>query len=238
MAEQLKLPKHVAIVMDGNGRWAKQRDLPRIEGHKAGVTAARKIVEYCGEVGIPYLTLYAFSSENWHRPKDEVMGLMKILYHYLTQDADVLIKNEVCLRVIGVVDKLPVYVQKAVQHLCHQTKDFSKLYLTIALSYGSRDEIIRACKKVSVDVAKGKICADDIDEAVFSKQLDTHGLPDPDLFIRTSGEMRLSNFLLWQLSYAELYFTDVFWPDFSEEHLAKALTEFQQRERRFGSVLD
>ena len=228
------LPKHIAIVMDGNGRWANQKGLSRMEGHKAGVDAALEIVKYCGELKIPYLTLYAFSSENWHRPSEEVLGLMSLLYGYLTKESDSLIKNGVSLHTIGASDRLPELVRKALFSVCEKTKGGTRLHLTLALSYGARNEITRAVQKIASDVQDGLISLEKIDETLVSNYLDTKQMPDPDLWIRTSGEMRLSNFLLWQLSYAELYVTPVYWPDFTRIEFDKALYDFQVRERRFG----
>jgi undecaprenyl diphosphate synthase len=228
------LPKHVAIVMDGNGRWANQKGLSRMDGHRAGVDAAVEIVKYCGELEIPYLTLYAFSSENWRRPTEEVLGLMSLLYGYLTKESDSLVKNGVSLHTIGASNRLPELVQKALASVCEKTKEGTRLHLTLALSYGARDEITRAVKKIAIDVQNGLIAIDKINEALVSDYLDTQKTPDPDLWIRTSGEMRLSNFLLWQLSYAELYVTPVYWPDFTCTEFDKALSDFYVRERRFG----
>lgn len=230
------LPKHVAIVMDGNGRWAKQRGMSRIEGHKAGVDAALDIMKYCGELKIPYLTLYAFSSENWKRPDDEILGLMKLLYGYLTKESDSLLKNDVSLRTIGTVDRLPKMVQKALKTVCEKTKHGRRLHLTLALSYGSRNEITRAVKQISKDVKNNLLEVDDICEDLISDYLDTKDIPDPDLLIRTGGEMRLSNFLLWQLSYTELFVSKTYWPGFNRAEFDQALDSFEKRERRFGDI--
>ncbi len=228
------LPKHIAIVMDGNGRWANKKGLSRMEGHKAGVDAALEIVKYCGELKIPYLTLYAFSSENWRRPTEEVLGLMSLLYGYLTKESDSLVKNGVSLHTIGASNRLPELVQNALSEVCEKTKAGTRLHLTLALSYGARDEITRAVQKIASDVQNGLIAIDKINETLVSEYLDTRKMPDPDLWIRTSGEMRLSNFLLWQLSYAELYVTPAYWPDFTRSEFDKALSDFYARERRFG----
>ena len=230
------LPQHIAIVMDGNGRWAKRKGQSRLEGHKAGVDAALDVVKYCGELRIPYLTLYAFSSENWQRPNEEVLGLMKLLYGYLTKESDSLVKNGISLHTIGAIDHLPKMVQKALLSVCEKTKQGTRLHLTLALSYGSRDEITRAIQKISKDVLNGELEINKINEELIGCYLDTKGTPDPDLWIRTGGEMRLSNFLLWQLSYAELFVSSVFWPDFNRTEVNKALEAFQQRERRFGRI--
>ncbi|MES2504135.1 MAG: isoprenyl transferase [Myxococcota bacterium] len=228
------LPKHIAIIMDGNGRWAKQRGLGRLEGHRAGTDSAADIVRYAGELGISYLTLYAFSSENWSRPKEEISGLMNLLKNYLKKDASELIEKGVRVRTIGSTDKLPLMLQRSLSAICEKTKHGTKLNLTLALSYGSRDEIVKASQKIAQDVVDKKIAIKNISEQLFEKYLETKDLPDPDLFIRTSGEMRLSNFLLWQLSYSELYITPVFWPDFKRANLDEALESYASRNRRFG----
>lgn len=226
------MPKHVAIVMDGNGRWATSRGLTRMQGHSAGVDAAIDIVKYCGKLGISYLTLYAFSSENWQRPKTEVTGLMTLLHSYLTKEADSLVENGVRVQTIGVTNRLPVIVQTALEAVKRKTAKGNKLHLTLALSYGAKDEITRAVKTIVDDQIK----SEDINESLISQYLDTAGTPDPDLWIRTSGEMRLSNFLLWQISYSELYVTPTYWPDFNRHELDLALEEFQRRQRRFGQT--
>jgi undecaprenyl diphosphate synthase len=228
------LPNHLAIVMDGNGRWATQRGLSRMDGHRAGVDVALDIVKYCGELKIPYLTLYTFSSENWTRPADEVSGLMGLLQGYLTKKIDTLIENGVRLTTIGVMERLPGAVQSALKRVCEQTAGGTRMHLTLALSYGSRDEITRAVKKIAVQIEQGELTSQSISEDLISKHLDTHGTPDPDFWIRTSGEMRLSNFLLWQLSYAELYVSPAYWPDFKRNELDLALHDFAGRQRRFG----
>lgn len=233
-SEKIPVPHHVAIIMDGNGRWATAKGLPRLEGHRAGAKTALKIVEHCGKLGVKYVTLYTFSSENWGRPHDEVSGLMKILHRYLVSQKKDLIKNEVSLNAIGDTGKLPVEVQKALKQVEEETKHFKKVRLTLALSYGSRDEITRAMKKIASRVQAGELSVNDINEDLIAQSLDTGSLPDPDFWIRTSGEFRLSNFLLWQLSYAELYVTNKFWPDFSNNDLEQAFLDFGRRERRFG----
>ena len=230
------LPKHIAIIMDGNGRWAKARGLSRLDGHRSGVDSATEIVRYCGELGIPYLTLYAFSSENWRRPPEEVFGLMGIMRDYLSKDSSELVEKGVRVQVIGAVDKLPKALQIALSQICEKTKHGTKLHLTLALSYGSRAEITQAAQKMARDVLEKKIALSDFSEDLLASYLETHNLPDPDLFIRTSGEMRLSNFLLWQLSYSELYMTPVLWPDFKRADLDKALESYADRERRFGDA--
>ena len=230
MINDITLPKHVAIIMDGNGRWAKKRGLPRTFGHKSGTENVRKIVKYCSQVGVEYLTVYAFSTENFKRPKEEVSALMKLLVEYFNKETDGLRKNGIRLNVIGDTSYFSPAVQKAIKNGLEKTKDCTKLVFTIALAYGSRAEIVNAIKEI---VASG---VDKIDEETISKYLYTKDLPDPDLIIRTSGEERLSNFLLYQAAYSEFYFTDVLWPDFNEEELDKALAEFSRRNRRYGGV--
>jgi undecaprenyl diphosphate synthase len=230
------LPQHVAIIMDGNGRWAKQRSLPRIEGHRQGAESARTIIRTAGELGIKYLTLYAFSAENWNRPKDEVDALMKYLIHYLKTETPELNKNNVRLEVIGQIYRLPENVQ---EHLKKSIATLSKnngLTLVMALSYGSRIEIVDAVRGIAEKVKRGKLDPADITEQVFAQHLYTRNIPDPDLLIRTSGEMRVSNFLLWQISYAELVITPTLWPDFRKPQFFDALEEYARRHRRFGGV--
>jgi len=230
------LPRHVAVIMDGNGRWAKQRGLPRIEGHRQGAESARAIIRVAGELGIKYLTLYAFSAENWNRPKDEVDALMKYLIHYLKTETPELNKNNVRLEVIGQIWRLPDNVQ---EHLKKSIATLSKnngLTLVMALSYGSRIEIVDAVRSIAEKVRRGELETADINEQVISQHLWTRGIPDPDLLIRTSGEMRVSNFLLWQISYAELVITPTFWPDFRKPQFFAALDEYARRHRRFGGV--
>ena len=230
------LPKHVAIIMDGNGRWAKQRGLPRIEGHRQGAESARTIIRTAGELGIKYLTLYAFSVENWNRPKDEVDALMKYLIHYLKTETPELNKNNVRLEVIGQIWRLPENVQ---EHLRKSIQTLSKnngLTLIMALSYGSRTEIVDAVRRIAEEAKKGRLEPADITETVVSQHLWTRNFPDPDLLIRTSGEMRVSNFLLWQISYSELVITPTLWPDFRKPQLFVALEEYARRHRRFGGV--
>lgn len=228
------IPRHLAIIMDGNGRWAQQRHLPRIVGHQKGVEAVRQIVEECCSLKVEYLTLYAFSSENWGRPADEVSALMGLLASYLTSELKTLLSNRIRLNVIGDAGKLPKNIRKSLDKTIERTKENDSMTLTLALSYGARDEILRACKAVAGQVSRGELQPADITEELFAGELDTDGIPDPDFLIRTSGEMRISNFLLWQMAYSELYFSDVFWPDFSREELHKALHEFGRRQRRFG----
>jgi undecaprenyl diphosphate synthase len=230
------LPQHVAIIMDGNGRWAKQRSLPRVEGHRQGAESARTIIRTSGELGIKYLTLYAFSAENWNRPKDEVDALMKYLIHYLKTETPELNKNNVRLEVIGQIYRLPENVQ---EHLRKSIATLSKnngLTLVMALSYGSRIEIVDAVRAIAEKVKRGKLDPADINEQVFAQHLYTRNIPDPDLLIRTSGEMRVSNFLLWQISYAELVITPTLWPDFRKPQFFDTLEEYARRHRRFGGV--
>ncbi|HEX4342146.1 MAG TPA: isoprenyl transferase [Verrucomicrobiae bacterium] len=230
------LPKHVAVIMDGNGRWAKQHGLPRVEGHRRGADSAREIIRTAGEIGIKYLTLYAFSAENWNRPKDEVDALMKYLIHYLKTETPELNKNNVRLEVIGQIWRLPENVQ---DHLRKSIATLSKnngLTLVMALSYGSRIEIVDAVRQIAEKAKQGKIDVADINEKVISDHLWTRNIPDPDLLIRTSGEMRVSNFLLWQISYAELVITPTFWPDFRKAQFFGALEEYARRHRRFGGI--
>jgi undecaprenyl diphosphate synthase len=230
------LPRHVAIIMDGNGRWAKQRILPRIEGHRQGAESARAIIRAAGELGIKYLTLYAFSVENWNRPKDEVDALMKYLVHYLKTETSELNKNNVKLEVIGQIYRLPENVQDHLKKAIHTLSKNNGLTLIMALSYGGRTEIVDAVRSIASKVKQGKLDPADITEQVFSQHLYTHNIPDPDLLIRTSGEMRVSNFLLWQISYAELVITPTFWPDFRKPQFFQALEEYARRHRRFGGI--
>ncbi|MEM6894560.1 MAG: isoprenyl transferase [Bacteroidota bacterium] len=231
-----RLPKHVAIIMDGNGRWAKQRGRLRIFGHENGVEAVRQTVENCARLSIDFLTLYAFSTENWNRPKKEVQTLMKLLVSSLKKELDTLNKNNIRLRTIGNIDSLPQKAQKELEEVMQKTEKNSGMTLTLALSYGSREELKTAVKAISVKVKNNIISTDNIDDTVINTHLYTHFLPDVDLLIRTSGEHRISNFLLWQIAYAELFFIDVFWPDFREHHLVQAILSYQNRERRFGKT--
>jgi len=232
--DQNNLPRHIAIIMDGNGRWAKQHAMGRIRGHKKGAQAVRTTVTACRELGISYLTLFAFSSENWGRPSDEINALMSLLEDYLDQEASTMQKQEIKLTTIGDIDRLYSPVQKKLLDVKKLTEHNDKMVLNLALSYGGRDEMIAAVKKMISDHADGKLKMDDINQDLVSRYLYTGGMPDPDLLIRTSGEYRISNFLLWQLAYAELYFTDVLWPDFKKDDLFRAIAVYQSRERRFG----
>jgi len=231
-----KLPRHIAIIMDGNGRWAKQRGKHRIFGHENGVTAVKQTVETCAEMDIKYLTLYAFSTENWNRPKTEVQTLMKLLVYALKKEVKTLNKNNIRLNAIGNIDTLP---KKAYRELCEvmeKTGHNTRMVLTLALSYGGREEIKNAVLQLASKVKNNIISLENIDESIINQHLYTQNLPDVDLLIRTSGEHRVSNFLLWQIAYAELYFTDTLWPDFTKEHLLEALLNYQKRERRFGKT--
>jgi undecaprenyl diphosphate synthase len=230
------LPRHVAIIMDGNGRWAKQRSLPRIEGHRQGAESARTIIRTAGELGVKYLTLYAFSAENWNRPKDEVDALMKYLIHYLKTETPELNKNNVRLEVIGQIYRLPENVQEHLRKSIATLSKNSGLTLVMALSYGSRIEIVDAVRRIAEKARDGKLEPADINEEVISQHLWTRNIPDPDLLIRTSGEMRVSNFLLWQISYAELVITPTLWPDFRKPQFFAALEDYARRHRRFGGV--
>ena len=230
------LPRHLAIIMDGNGRWAKQRGKLRVFGHENGVKAVRNTVENCAKIGIDYLTLYAFSTENWKRPKMEVDTLMRLLVSTLKKELATLNKNDIRLNAIGNVQALPEKVHLELQEVMTKTKSNSGMTLTLALSYGSREEIKQAVQCLASKVKNNIISPENIDETVINSHLYTHDLPDVDLLIRTSGERRISNFLLWQIAYAELYFVDAFWPDFSEEHLVSAILSYQNRERRFGKI--
>jgi len=230
------LPKHIAIIMDGNGRWAKQKGKLRVFGHEHGAKTVKKIVEACGSLGIENLTLYTFSTENWSRPKLEVETLMRLLVSSLKKELNTLIKNNIKLRAIGSLESLPSLAQKELLEVIGKTKDNSKMTLTLALSYGSREELKNAIVQISTKVKNNIISPDSIDESIINNHLYTHDLPDVDLLIRTSGEHRISNFLLWQIAYAELYFTKTLWPDFTKEDMNRALLEFANRNRRYGGV--
>ena len=230
------LPQHVAVIMDGNGRWAKKKGAMRIFGHRNAVQAVKDVTEGCGELGIKYLTLYAFSTENWSRPKDEVDGLMELLVNTIKQEIKTLSDNNVRLITIGDTSQLPGDCQKNLGWAIDKTKNNTGLSLILALSYSGRWEITRAVKKLAEEVASGKLKPADINERVIENYLQTSGIPDPELLIRTSGELRVSNFLLWQIAYSELYITPTLWPDFRKEHLYEAVLSYQQRERRFGKT--
>jgi undecaprenyl diphosphate synthase len=237
--EKLKkgdIPVHVSIIMDGNGRWAKKRNLPRIAGHNEGVESVRDTVEACGQLGIKYLTLYAFSTENWKRPQEEVSMLMRLLMRALRDETDKLHKNNVCVHTIGETSSLPLKVQEELYDAIERTKNNTGLNLLLALSYSGRWDLTEAVKKIAAEVRCGAIDAEDINEEHISKSLSTNSVPDPDLLIRTSGEFRISNFLLWQLAYSEICISECYWPDFRREELYEAIRSYQQRERRFGMV--
>jgi undecaprenyl diphosphate synthase len=229
-----KLPRHIAIIMDGNGRWAKQHALGRIMGHQKGVEAVRKTVRLCREIGIQYLTLYAFSVENWLRPDQEVAALMQILRQYLRSELAEMMENDIRLHAIGDIDGLQAPVRKLLAETMARTAGNRGMVLNLALSYGGQDEIIRAVRRIADDVREGKLAAEDITRESFAAYLYTAGIPDPDLLIRTSGEFRISNFLLWQSAYTEFYFTEVLWPDFDKKDLFAAIADYQRRERRYG----
>ncbi|WP_020696075.1 isoprenyl transferase [Reyranella massiliensis] len=229
-------PHHVAIIMDGNGRWAKARGLPRVAGHRRGADAVRRVVRGAGELGIPVLTLFAFSTENWARPPDEVSDLMGLLRHYLRSELDELRKNGARLRVIGNREGLAPDIVRDIAEAEKLTQGNNRIDVNICVNYGSRAEIVRAARALAQRVAAGELTADSIDENTFERELLTAGVPDPDLLIRTSGEQRISNFLLWQCAYSELVFVDTLWPDFGKEHLEQAVAEFRRRERRYGGV--
>ena len=230
------IPKHIAIIMDGNGRWAKKRKLPRTMGHKAGVETIRKIVREAQDIGVKYLTLYAFSTENWKRPQEEVSALMKLLIQYLKSELGELNRNGVSIRISGDITKLPKEAQNEIEDAIIKTKDNTGIVLNIAFNYGGRDEIIRAVKLIGKDLLDSKFDLDTIDEKVFESYLYTANMPDPDLIIRPSGEKRISNFLLWQCAYSEFCYSNIFWPDFTEKNLHEAICEYQNRDRRYGGV--
>ena len=232
----MNVPQHIAIILDGNGRWAKAKGMPRNYGHAQGSKNVEKICEEAWRMGIKYLTVYAFSTENWSRPENEVAALMKLLRNYMKTCLKTAAKNDMKIRVIGDIEPLDDDIKSRIRELEAATTDNGGLNFTIALNYGSRDDLTRAAQKMAKDCAEGKIKAEEIDESVFETYLDTHGIPDPDMMIRTSGEQRLSNYLLWQLAYSEFYFTDVPWPDFTKEELVKAIEEYNHRHRRFGKV--
>jgi undecaprenyl diphosphate synthase len=229
-----RLPQHIAIIMDGNGRWAKRRHLPRIAGHRAGIRAVRQAVEACARLGVPYLTLYAFSVENWKRPHTEIRLLMSLLQEYLKKEIRELNKQNIRLGVIGRIRELPNPVQKDLENALEKTRQNTGLRLTLALNYGARAEMVDALRALAENI-KGN-GAFEVDEAAVSRHLYTGGMPDPDLLIRTSGEMRVSNFLLWQIAYAEIWLTETLWPDFTQNDLFRAIIDFQRRERRYGGL--
>ena len=232
----MNIPQHVAIILDGNGRWAKAKGMPRNYGHAQGSKNVERICEEACCMGIKYLTVYAFSTENWNRPKEEVNALMKLLRNYMKTCLKTAAKNDMKVRVIGDITKLDEDIQKRILELEEATKNNGGLNFQIAINYGSRDEITRAVRTLAEDVKEGKLMPEEVNEACIERYLDTHDIPDPDLLIRTSGEQRLSNYLLWQLAYTEFYFTDVPWPDFSKQELEKAIEQYNRRDRRYGGV--
>ena len=236
--DSLKVPNHIAIILDGNGRWAKQRGLSRTEGHKKGVENLEMIIDECKDLDVKYLTLYVFSTENWKRPVFEVNNLMLLLNKYLIEKVNILVEENIRLRVIGEVDNLPAKTLKLIKKTVEKTKNNSRFHLTLAVNYGSRNEIVNSVKELLKDYSQNKISLEEINEKTFSDYLYTRDIPDPDLLIRTSGEYRLSNFLLWQCAYTEFWYTDVLWPSFKKEDLYKAIENFNSRKRRFGKVDD
>ena len=236
MSLKQAVPEHIAIIMDGNGRWAKKRNLPRIAGHSRGAEVIKSIVQSCDRIGVKYLTLYTFSTENWKRPEQEVNFLMQLLSGFLAKEIQHLVDNNIRFQTIGNIDKLPKKAQEVITLAKAKTLDNTGITLILALNYGGRAEILQAVQNLNSDIAQGKISADQISENLFAGYLYTAGIPDPDLLIRTSGEMRISNFLLWQLSYSEFYITERLWPDFDETELKSAISSFQKRKRRFGAI--
>lgn len=232
------LPRHIAIIMDGNGRWARKRSLNRIRGHREGAESVRDIVRACREMGIEVLTLYAFSTENWQRPRHEISALMSLLKGFLRSELAEMMENGIRLNAIGQTERFPADVVKVLQEVMDMTRKNPGMLLNLALSYGGRDEIVAAARKIAAEVVAGRLQAEEITEAVFSSYLYTQGMPEPDLLIRTSGEMRISNFLLWQIAYTEIYVTSTLWPDFRREELIHIVHEYQKRERRFGVTGD
>ena len=236
--EKDRLPRHVAIIMDGNGRWAQRRSLGRVEGHKRGRDAVEAVVETCREIGISYVTLYAFSTENWQRPPTEVRALMALLQRYLRNELQQMMKKNVRLRAVGDLDRLPPEVRKSLDDVISATQNNTGLTVILALSYGAREEIVQAARTLALAAQRGELAPQDITEQHLTQALWTADIPDPDFLIRTSGEFRLSNFLLWQLAYTELYVTDTFWPDFTRDEFLRALANYQSRERRFGRTAE
>lgn len=232
----MNVPNHIAIILDGNGRWAKAKGMPRSYGHVKGCANLEKICDYMKDIGVKYLTVYAFSTENWKRSREEVEGLMKLFRNYLKKCIKISQKNKMKVKVIGDITAFDEDIQQKIRELEEFSKDYTELHFQIALNYGSRDEILRGVRRMMQDALDGRINPDEIDEQKFSEYLDTAGVPDPDLMIRTSGELRLSNYLLWQMAYTEFYFTDVAWPDFDKKELLKAIEKYNQRDRRYGGV--
>jgi len=231
-----RIPEHIAIIMDGNGRWAKKRFLPRLAGHKAGSETLREIIKTCGDLGVQHLTVYAFSTENWGRPEEEISGLFNLLRGYLDTELETMDREGIRINTIGDISRLPVDLKNKIQAAMEKTKDHTRLQLNIALNYGGRDELLNVIKSITKEVKDGIMNADSLTEEMVEEKLFTAGIPDPDLLIRTSGELRLSNFLLWQLAYTEFYFTDVLWPDFKGPQLIEAIEDYQNRKRRFGKL--
>lgn len=229
------IPQHIAFIMDGNGRWAKSRGLVRLLGHKNGVKTVKRVLKTAGQLGIKYITVYAFSTENWSRPADEVNGIMALLSSAIDDEIDEMMQNGIKVTAIGQIDRLPKSLQEKVHYVVEKTKNNQKLNFVVALSYSGRNEIVEAAKKIALDYSQGKILENDIEEK-YANYLSTADIPDPELMVRTSGETRISNFLLYQLAYTELYFTDVLWPDFDQEEMYKAIISYQNRERRFGKT--
>lgn len=232
----MNIPQHIAIILDGNGRWAKSKGMPRNYGHAQGSKNVERICEDAYKMGVKYLTVYAFSTENWNRPTDEVAAIMKLLRNYMKTCLKTAAKNDMKIRVIGDMSQLDEDIRIRIEELMEATKDNSGLNFQIAINYGSRDEILRAVQKISAQCVNGTIKPEEMGEDIFEQYLDTHDIPDPDLLIRTSGEQRVSNYLLWQLAYTEFYFTDVLWPDFTKEELVKAIEQYNARDRRYGGV--
>ena len=231
------IPRHIAVIMDGNGRWAARQGKPRYEGHRQGAVAVREVTETCSELGVAQLTLYCLSSENWKRPAGELDFLMQLLCQYMVDERPTMMKNDIRLKIIGRRERLPDFALEAMDRSVEMTAANTGMTLCLAINYGSRAEIVDAVKRISCEVEQKRITPDDIDEALISERLDTAGCPDPDLLIRTSGELRLSNYLLWQLSYAEIWITQTFWPDFNRELLLEAIDDFSKRQRRFGDLM-
>lgn len=232
----MNVPNHIAIILDGNGRWAKAKGMPRSYGHVKGCANLEKICDYMKDIGVKYLTVYAFSTENWKRSREEVEGLMKLFRNYLKKCIKISQKNKMKVKVIGDITAFDEDIQEKIRELEEFSKDYTELHFQIALNYGSRDEILRGVRHIVRDALEGKVNPEDINEQLFSEYLDTAGVPDPDLMIRTSGELRLSNYLLWQMAYTEFYFTDVAWPDFDKKELLKAIEKYNERDRRYGGV--
>ena len=234
--DKSRLPRHVAVIMDGNGRWAKKRNLERSQGHVEGVNTVRKITEIASEIGVGYLTLYTFSTENWNRPKEEVDALMNLIVVAIERETPDLIKNNVRLTMIGDIERMPEFARKRLQKCMDDTSHCNGLVLNLAVSYSSKWEILKAVKAIAEEVRDGKIAVEAIDDTLFGNHLTTRNIPDPDLLIRTAGDLRISNFLLWQIAYSELYFTDIYWPDFTKDDFCRAIIDYQSRERRFGKT--